>query len=167
MSDPTQPDKSGRGFAHYNAVPGEYGGGVRVYESSAMSAPHIWLAATCPSNMNDPTSPPVEAVVHLTLENAQIVRDQLTHLIENHYQVPRPTSDRAVITVTLDLEPAQSFDEGEVEEALANLASIMAVQAEDGLYSTGDPDSEADDNRYLADVNFMQTDVRYVEGHGD
>lgn len=89
MSDPIEPDKSGRGFAHYNAVPGAYGGGVRVYESSAASGPHIWLAASQPSNLNDPQSPLVEATVHLTLDNARILRDQLTHLIENHYQERR------------------------------------------------------------------------------
>lgn len=40
----------------------------------------------------------------------------------------------------------------EIEDALDALANVMAVQAEDGLYSAGSPDAAADDNEFVADV---------------
>lgn len=82
-----EPTVTDRGFKHYAPAPSEYGGEVKVYESSAASGPHIWLSAVCPANLNDPSGASVEAVAHLTLDNATLLRDQLTHLIENHYQV--------------------------------------------------------------------------------
>lgn len=83
MTDPTYTD---RGFAQMPAVPSEYGGNVRVYESSAAMGPHIWLTAIAPANLNEPGGPTVKAPIHLTLANAVVLRDQLTHLIDNHYQ---------------------------------------------------------------------------------
>lgn len=85
-SVPPVPEVSNRGFKHHEPVPSEYGGNVRVYESSAASAPHIWVNVECPVNMNDPRGPAKDASAHLTLDNAILLRDQLTHLIENHYQ---------------------------------------------------------------------------------
>lgn len=87
MSDALTPEYSGRGFKHMPPVPSVYGGEVRVYESSSAMAPHVWLSATCPSDLNDRSSAPVEAVAHLTLEDAEVLRDQLTFLIEHHYQL--------------------------------------------------------------------------------
>ncbi len=86
MSDP-QPTVTGRGFQRHAPVPSEYGGHVEVYESSAASGPHIWLNVECPANLNDPAGAFKEAVAHLTLDNATLLRDQLTQLIENHYQL--------------------------------------------------------------------------------
>lgn len=54
---------------------------VRIYESSAAFGPHIWVAVTEPGR--------APAAVHLSLENARRVRDQLTYLLDNHYQIPR------------------------------------------------------------------------------
>ena len=82
----TDPSYSDRGFAHMPAVPSEYGGDVRVYESSAAMGPHIWLTATAPVSLNEPDGPTVKAPIHLTLANAVVLRDQLTYLINNHYQ---------------------------------------------------------------------------------
>ena len=68
-----------RGFSHMPPIQVEYGGSVRVYESSAAVSPHLWLAVMPDDNP--------EATAHLTLESAEHLRDQLTWLIENHYQV--------------------------------------------------------------------------------
>ncbi|MDB5716481.1 MAG: hypothetical protein JWO15_3878 [Sphingomonadales bacterium] len=83
---PVEPTVTDRGFKRYEPVESRYGGHIRVYESSLADAPHIWVTSTAPSNLNDPTGPQVEAPMHLTLANAVVLRDQLTHLIENHYQ---------------------------------------------------------------------------------
>lgn len=95
--DEPTPTMTARGFQHHEPIPSEYGGEVRVYESSAASGPHIWLTATAPENLNDPEGNEVKAPLHLTLANATRLRDQLTQLIENHYQVSntpaKPTHD--------------------------------------------------------------------------
>lgn len=75
-----------RGFVHMPPISCAYGGDVRVYESSAASAPHIWVLARQLSDMNDDRSELIESAVHLTLESAQQLRDQLNYLIDNHYQ---------------------------------------------------------------------------------
>ena len=87
MSDTPRPQVTERGFQRHAPVPSEYGGHVEVYESSAASGPHIWLNVECPASLNDPTGPTRDAVAHLTLESATLLRDQLTQLIENHYQL--------------------------------------------------------------------------------
>jgi len=91
MTDPTSHDHlavttTARGFDHLPAIRAGYGGSVRVYESSAASAPHVWLLATAPGNLNEPSSPPVEAALHLTTEQAQLLAQQLMFLACNHYQ---------------------------------------------------------------------------------
>lgn len=75
-----------RGFDHLPSIRSEYGGEVRVYESSAASGPHVWLTATSPVDMNRPDGPMVEARMHLTAENAWNLAEQLQHLVKNHYQ---------------------------------------------------------------------------------
>ena len=84
------PSFSDRGFAHFNPVPSEYGGDVRVSESSAASGPHLWLRIVSPVDLNDRYGPQQESVAHLTLENATTLRDQLTYLINHHYQIGGP-----------------------------------------------------------------------------
>lgn len=83
----TQPQYSERGFKFFGPVPSTYGGDVRVYESSAAAGPHVWLRITCPASLNEPDGPTIEAVAHLTRVDATLLRDQLTYLIEHHYQV--------------------------------------------------------------------------------
>lgn len=78
--------RSDRGFARLPGIPGEYGGSVLVYESSAAMHPCIWLAATVPSNLNDPEGPTVKAFIHLTVENATKLAEQIQHLVAHHYQ---------------------------------------------------------------------------------
>jgi hypothetical protein len=72
-----------RGFTHMPSIPGEPGGDIRVYESSAAEEPHIWLCATAPLDLDDQ---PSRATVHLTVENALKLADQLHYLVEHHYQ---------------------------------------------------------------------------------
>ena len=76
------PKLTDRGFGHLPPIQGAYGGNVAVYESSAASGPHIWLCATPAEIEANP-----DVTVHLSLESAEHLRDQLTWLIENHYQV--------------------------------------------------------------------------------
>ena len=78
--------KSERGFLYAERVYSEYGGYVRVYESSTASSPHLWVTVLSPVSLNNPDGPTVNAVAHLTLENAGVLRDQLSALIDNHYQ---------------------------------------------------------------------------------
>lgn len=80
-----------RGFKHLKPIPGAYGGEVTVYESSAAMHPHIWLLVKEPNDLNawargDQSEGLHEAHSHLRIEDAEKLRDQLTWLIENHYQ---------------------------------------------------------------------------------
>jgi hypothetical protein len=75
-----------RGFKHMDPIPSEYGGQIHVIESSAAIGPHIWLTASAPANLNQPEGPAVDARLHLTLANAALLRDQLSFLVDNHYQ---------------------------------------------------------------------------------
>ena len=80
--------RSARGFLRMTPIPGSYGGEVRAYESSSASRPHVWLAVEVPMDLNNPdTSGSVEAIAHLTLENAARLRDQLSFLIQHHGMV--------------------------------------------------------------------------------
>lgn len=82
-----EPTITGRGFKHFGPVPSEYGGFIRTYESSAASGPHLWVLIECPDGMSLRDGATKDAAAHLTLENAEVLRDQLTYLIDNHYQV--------------------------------------------------------------------------------
>lgn len=68
---------SDRGFKHMDAVEGDYPEpwSIRVYESSSANNPYIWIA------MDEGTHG------HLSLKQAEQLRDQLEFLINNHYQV--------------------------------------------------------------------------------
>ena len=76
-----------RGFKHTTPVPSEYGGQIHVYESSAASAPHIWLSLDYPANLNEPNGEMLEGVAHLTLDSVDELIDRLQYLRDNHYQV--------------------------------------------------------------------------------
>lgn len=77
---------SDRGFGRLPEIPSEYGGGIRVYESSSAEGPHLWLTATAPADLNDRKGPTVEAPLHMTLDNAVKFAEQILHLAANHYQ---------------------------------------------------------------------------------
>jgi hypothetical protein len=86
MTEHLTPTTTDRGFDHLPPIPNEYGGAVRVYESSNASSPHIRLNATAPVDLNDPDGPTLEAALHLTAENAWRLAEQLMTLVANHYQ---------------------------------------------------------------------------------
>ena len=75
-------DTSDRGFRYYESIPSAYGHKIDVYESSAASGPHIWLAID-----GDEALIEDKAHVHLTVEQAQRLRDTLDAAIVNHYQL--------------------------------------------------------------------------------
>lgn len=86
MNEPTVSD---RGFRSFDGIPATMynylrgcevpvGETVRVFESSAADGPHLWV---------DITDGRTSIGAHLTLENAIVLRDQLTWLIEHHYQL--------------------------------------------------------------------------------
>lgn len=106
---------SDRGFKQYALIEGKNGGdprranSVRLYESSSATEPMIWLKA------KDCDEGSGVGIVHLSLESAQELRDQLEHVIRNHYQlevedeeaVPvQPLEDRVLIK--LDPQPTVS-----------------------------------------------------------
>lgn len=70
----------------FDPLPSTYGGDVQVYESSAASGPHIWVRVRCPENLNEPNGRMVDAVAHMTSEDARTLGEQLLHLTDNHYQ---------------------------------------------------------------------------------
>lgn len=59
-------------------------------------------------------------------------------------------------TVTVDITVRLTLDAEtltpEIQAALDALADVMAVQAEDGLYSAGSPDAADDDNQFVCDL---------------
>ena len=79
-----KPFKSTRGFSHFDPIVTSYGHEIRVYESSSASAPHIWLAVNGVDSTNGDEYTSLHA--NMTLAAARLLRDQLTHLIDNHYQ---------------------------------------------------------------------------------
>jgi hypothetical protein len=77
---------SGRGFKRLPDIPGEYGGSISVYESSAARGPHVWLQVTVPVDPARPDGRTVEVPVHLAAENAHRLAEQLLLLVREHYQ---------------------------------------------------------------------------------
>ena len=82
---------SPRGFMQYPPVRCTYLSDVTVSESSAASEPHVWLTVSELDDLNnrDPDGPRHDANAHLTFEQAEQIRDQLTSVMFNHYQNPR------------------------------------------------------------------------------
>lgn len=80
------PQYSDRGFARLPAIDGGPGETVRVYESSAALSPHLWLQLDVPTNRNDPFGEHHAVPIHLTVEAARQLAEQIQHLAANHYQ---------------------------------------------------------------------------------
>ena len=83
--DPTAFEMTDRGFKHFTPIATDYGHVVRVYESSAAESPHLWLAidATDSALRGDKG---IQTAAHLSLEQAEALRDSLTVAIATHYQ---------------------------------------------------------------------------------
>lgn len=94
--------RSDRGFDRLPPIPSEYGGNVSVYESSAADGPHVWLFATAPADLNNPSGPEVEAPIHLTAEHAWQLAEQLMTLVANHYQGDARPAERAADVLETD-----------------------------------------------------------------
>jgi hypothetical protein len=75
-----------RGFFHLPDTADTYGGNVSVYESSAAIGPHLWLTVEERVDKSDPNSRLQDATVHLSIEQAEQLIEQIQYLIRNHYQ---------------------------------------------------------------------------------
>lgn len=89
MSDHLRSETSNRGFAHMPPIPATYAdqpaGEVRVYESSAAMAPHIWLDVKERfAGSNSHTS------VQLTVADARKLAEQIVYVCDHHYQGDNP-----------------------------------------------------------------------------
>lgn len=89
MSTPTEPhlipEYTDRGFKHMPLIAGaDLPGGApsascaRVYESSAASGPHLWFQVQYDGG---------RATVHLTVEGALRLADQIQYLARHHYHL--------------------------------------------------------------------------------
>ncbi len=60
--------------------------------------------------------------------------------------IKQPATARDVrIMIRLRIDPAEGVTEPELRSGVENLAGIMLVQAEDGIWTLGSPDAWADD----------------------
>jgi hypothetical protein len=110
----TEPTISNRGFKHMDPVRNRNGGQVRVFESSNAMLPCIRLSVTCPAAFEriahtDGGLPMdmAEGSAELTLVDAEKLRDQLTYLIENHYQIVQADKTVADLRAALELAEGQ------------------------------------------------------------
>lgn len=71
---------SSRGFQHGSEIPSDYGGYIKTYQSSSV-IPHIWVRIECPEDLNKPSGPTIEAVAHLSIENAKRLHAELGALL--------------------------------------------------------------------------------------
>jgi hypothetical protein len=69
QSNAGEPMFSDRGLAYWPVTPTDNGERIHVYESSAADAPHLWLGVS--------VSAKASAAVHLTPDQARVIRDQL------------------------------------------------------------------------------------------
>lgn len=89
VDDPTISD---RGFKHMDPVLSRDSGFIQAYDSSLATSPHIRVRIQAPMLPARPEfhagipAGMVEAAVHLSLAAAARFRDQITYLIEHHYQ---------------------------------------------------------------------------------
>lgn len=69
---------SPRGFAQKHTIVGTYpSSGIRVYESSVASGPHLWIEVKDGKTL---------AAVHMDIENAKEFAHDILDLVEAHYQ---------------------------------------------------------------------------------
>lgn len=72
-----------RGFKHYKPIATHYGHVVRVYESSKAFSPCLWLSVDGSEAITDPKE---QVKAHMTLAQAERLRDTLDAAISQHYQ---------------------------------------------------------------------------------
>lgn len=71
--------RSTRGLLYMPALTEDYGGEVRVYESSAAERPCVWLRVTRSDTVSAETA-------HLTAEAAWELAEQIRYVLRHHYQ---------------------------------------------------------------------------------
>lgn len=69
---------SDRGLRYCHEVEGTYGDNVQVYESSAADGPHLWVKANSATGLS--------AAVHLHIDDAVVLAEQLLRLHRMHHQ---------------------------------------------------------------------------------
>lgn len=74
QAEPMAGEYSQRGFFHWTPTETSYGHTVFVYESSAATAPHMWLRVLGPTGD--------DSAAHLTADQARTVRDQVSAWLE-------------------------------------------------------------------------------------
>jgi hypothetical protein len=81
------------------------------------------------------------------------------HQLNQTPEVTMSNTARITVEITLDREITP-----QIAEAIANLADVMGVQAEDGLYFLGSPDSEHEDyeNEFLAEIERTEVSTKVV-----
>ena len=84
-----QPNVTSRGFKHMPPVRSTYEGcRVMVYESSSAARAALWVRAQVPANLNVPGGEMVDATVHLDIDDAWKLAEQIVFLVQNHYHGP-------------------------------------------------------------------------------
>lgn len=81
---------SDRGFKFVEEVKDSYGSSVRVSESSSAFTSHIWLRAEGSEVLHKGSNKSTkdnEVALHLKIEDAKQLRDNLDYLINNHYHI--------------------------------------------------------------------------------
>lgn len=96
-TDHLQASPSGRGVDSFLSIPSTYyGAEIRVQESSSAEGPHVWIFVKSPENLNKPDGPRVEVSLHLTVEAAWCLAEQLATLVRDHYQGDARPSERVI-----------------------------------------------------------------------
>jgi hypothetical protein len=85
------PTMTNRGFLHLPPIEGFHAGRpdgkVRVYESSAASGPHIWINVEGNYVTPEFVQRGVDVSIHLPLEDALKLAEQIKWLVRSHYQI--------------------------------------------------------------------------------
>jgi hypothetical protein len=77
-----EPQVSQRGFAQFDPIAAG-DASVKLYESSSSDEPRVWLKFEQDPSFAAPGG--VDVAASLSLENAELLRDQLTWMLTNHY----------------------------------------------------------------------------------
>jgi hypothetical protein len=129
--------RSDRGFASLPALPDAFGpDAIRVLEASAADGPHLWL------RVERPPEPDQSAVAMLTAEQAWQLKEQIEHLLANHYQG--------------DARPAESAEARaeRAEAALTYLIRFVIAELDPDPYPDDEHDGDDDSvqwSQYFAD----------------
>jgi hypothetical protein len=143
--DPVVNRDNSRGMGRMVNIPGAYGGGVDVYESSAASWPHLWLKAQEHVNPNDRDSRLKEVIVHLRAESAWLLARQLCALVQQHYhdvdlaELTTPAEGDEVVayydngsSIGTVVKLTEDGELGLMNTPLANADAVFVIRKADG-----------------------------------